>query len=1662
MMGLVLSVYTKSSFKEFILPSVNNSDYNITIRRDYFHIQEDIVLNLEVLGDEWFLREGGGYFISGEDTYGKKILQDKAVYKLRSVYEEELSLIVKEVASVFHAYAKYELKKNAVVTVGKNPDNMICYDYLGMVSRAHAVMRVTAGGLEIENLSPNGVYVNSVRIDGKQTVAFGTYINIMGLHMVYLGELLAVDKENGVIVNENLLLPFGGHEEATMYLVRGKGSEEDRNLYHRAPRNYEKLNSGTIEIEGPPQKNRIKRQPLFMTVGPSLTMVLPMFLGAVLMLYSSRASGGKTSLYMYSGLVMSAASAAVGVAWTLLNMRYQKKTEREEEEYRFAEYGKYLVKKAGEVREIYEDSARRLAETYPGAAECLDYSREKGELWNRNPEHDDFLRHRVGLGDIPFQYQLEIPKKQFTLYRDELAEKPAYIRENYHTLFRVPVTVDLLEKNLVGIVGGDRGKAAEVARLLSIQISANNCYTDVKLGYLYNNASSADYGQFDFARWLPHVWSEDRRFRYIASSPEDAGEVLYELVKVCRNREGEGGNGGGEKIKKPWYVIFISDAAMLRGELFAKYALAKDRKYGLTVVILASNLEELPNGCEFIIENTDGFSGMYDIFEGQAERQKIEFDRYPESGLERFARSLTALHVPEAEDGGEIPASVTFFEMLGVGRIEEYPVAERWAKNRTYDNIRGILGKRAGGADCYLDVHEKYHGPHGLVAGTTGSGKSETLQTYILSLAVNYSPDDVVFFIIDYKGGGMANLFEGLPHMIGSVSNLSGNQVKRAMTSIKSENRRRQRVFTENGVNNINLYTKLYKNGEAHTPVPHLFIIIDEFAELKREEPDFMRELISVAQVGRSLGVHLILATQKPGGTVDDNIWSNSKFRLCLRVQDQQDSKDMLHKPDAAYISQAGRGYLQVGNDEVYELFQSGFSGAVYDENMIHASRDIAKLVTVSGRIDMTGNSVRLSQKLKAEEIWIGKLCVWLQDILTNQIEDIRKYSNWESRIFFMVQQLYRIMFEENIDYPVNEYNTSCLRDFIRIYLAVVKRDYNGSLAKMVIHVATAKQKRLPQQKERTQLDVTKEFLASVAAQNGYSNKIRLWLPILPEEIYLSEFEEYARTCYHTHGWQKYGKNWNLGIVIGRMDDPENQSQMPLSIDFAEQGHIAVVGTIVSGKSTMLQTMAFALLEKFSPRYINIYAIDFSSKMMTAFADAPHTGGVMCEGDEEKIGKFFYMLQSMAGERKALFKGGNYKQYIQKNGVVLPAVILFIDNYASFKEKTEEKYESQMIQISKEGVSLGIYLVVTGGGFGYADISNRVGENIETALCLALKDKYAYGDVLHSTQIQVLPENGIRGRGLAYHDSRILEYQTALAVYAENDYQRMELIEDECKRMRAGWNGCLARKIPEIPKKPTWRLFTKSVGYEKKLHMPDCIPIGYNLVNADIYGISLREIYCYLVMGTPRSGKSNFMRVFVQAALDKEAEVSILEPANGSLRRFQKITKVTYLSGEQDIFDYFKDILTPVFQARNRRKNAMLSEDYDENDIFEVMARETPYFIFISDLAWFVQMIYSSGLDMRGFMETLVSKGRYHNIYFVAELALNKLAGVRGYQMFESFAEYKTGIHFGGKVSENTVLSFEHLSYKDQGILDKPGIGTLSGMNNGGGIQKVVIPLATK
>ena len=217
-------------------------------------------------------------------------------------------------------------------------------------------------------------------------------------------------------------------------------------------------------------------------------------------------------------------------------------------------------------------------------------------------------------------------------------------------------------------------------------------------------------------------------------------------------------------------------------------------------------------------------------------------------------------------------------------------------------------------------------------------------------MALLFHPYEVSFVIIDFKGGGMVNQFKDLPHLVGAITNIDGKEIDRSLKSIKAELKKRQRLFAEAEVNHIDKYIKKYKAGEVSEPLPHLILIVDEFAELKAEQPEFMKELISAARIGRSLGVHLILATQKPSGQVDDQIWSNSRFKLCLKVQDQQDSNEVLKSPLAAEIKEPGRAYLQVGNNEIFELFQSAYSGAPEKTDNSNVKEFAIYSLTDSGR----------------------------------------------------------------------------------------------------------------------------------------------------------------------------------------------------------------------------------------------------------------------------------------------------------------------------------------------------------------------------------------------------------------------------------------------------------------------------------------------------------------------------------------------------------------------------------------------------------------------------------------------------------------------------------------------------------------------------------------
>lgn len=1566
---MIIVVLGSDVYKEYLLPNLIDAEYSVTLESSMFHLKKDVELLMEVDTIGWKFLESEQYKLQRLDKEDfETYISQGEIVQLVTQNNERIQLITADSHPGFLVMQKFDLAGTSRITIGNNEDNTICYNFQKLISGYHAILERRQDGFYIQDTSANGIFCGYKKIRGSRHLKFGDCINIFGLQLIYLDEMLAVGTNYGELkIKTEELVPYIRES-----WTPGKHAGREETVYfNRSPRNLPVILSEKVEIEGPPAAKNVKERPLLLTIGPAFTMAIPMLLGCGMSILASRASGHSSGIFMFTGIVTAFGSAILGVFWALMNLKYARKEREQEEEQRFNAYGNYLIQMADNLRDMYAQNEQALHQMYPSADTCCTYGGNSPQLWNRNYTHKDFLWQRLGLGDIPFQVEIAVPKEKFSLVNDSLSQKPGLIREEYQKLRSVPVGIDLQQKHLIGLVGG-KGKKGSIALMHTIaaQIAANNCYTDVKMGFVYDRIKEGNAAQWECMKWFPHVWSEDKRTRYFASDSLEAGDMFFELANIFRRRE-ENTPEIGKKVRiKPYYVLFVSNASLLEGELIRKYIYEPKEEYGFTVFLMSETCEQLPNVCEDIIQNDGYFQGCYNVMENSEERQPILFDSVKAEDLEYFGRNTLRLRVNEIESNAEIPSSLDFLSMYQVHRIEELAAEERWRKSRTYNSMKALVGQKAGNADCYLDIHEKYHGPHGLIAGTTGSGKSETLQTYMLSLAINFSPDDIAFFVIDFKGGGMANLFSGLPHLAGQISNLSGNQVRRAMISIKSENMRRQRLFSEYGVNNINNYTRLYKNKETSIPIPHLFIIIDEFAELKREEPDFMRELISVAQVGRSLGVHLILATQKPSGTVDDNIWSNSKFRLCLRVQDRQDSNDMLHKPDAAFITQAGRCYLQVGNDEIYELFQSGWSGAAYDENNISGGENSAVLITRTGKAAVVGGR---KKKRKETQQSTGK--------------------------------------------------------------------------------------------EKTQLDAIVEYLAKTAEENGYDYHMQLWLPVLKTEIYLNELEGYI-SYNKEKGWKEQTGKWELSAEVGLCDDPVNQAQMPLHISFSEDGHHAVCGMVVSGKSTFLQTLLFSLVNKYSPKYLNIYALDYSSRMLAPFEKLPHTGGVIYEGEEDRVGKLFHLIREFMEERKKLFRGGNYSQYVQAYGVKLPAIILVVDNYANMKEKTGNAFEEEFIRIAREGAGYGIYLLMSSAGFGLAEIPTRIGDNIRTVVSLEMGDKFKYIDVLRTNQIPVLPEQDVKGRGLAFSDGNLLEFQTALAVEAEDDFERSRKLEAICREMKENWTEKCARPIPQIPENPTMELLCELEEYEKENQASRKLPFAYDMEDASVYSVNLEGTYCYTIQGRGRTGKTNVLKLLMHTAATpvQNASCVVVELGTEQLKRASEECNARYVSSPQELFKYFSD-LTPTFIERNKKKREWIAQGWSDEEIFAKMTEEQPIYIFIADVAEFMKTLYTRHEKigaMNGFAENILEKGSLHNIYFFGCFNTDDAGDMVAYKAYTLFTGYKKGVHLGGNLSTQRNFNFQNVPYAELGKTQKKGVGYVPDEEDNTVGRKIVIPLARR
>lgn len=685
--------------------------------------------------------------------------------------------------------------------------------------------------------------------------------------------------------------------------------------FHRSPRIIYRSSEDKITVNAPGNEPNKSKDELLKLIVPPLVMI-----GVSILISIFRPRG----IYIIATMSM----ALVTMIFSITGYFKNRKQYKQDLQERIDSYHDYLSDKSIELQKLAKEQKRGQHYHYPtieGLQEMADTYHHR--IYEKTPLHFDFLYYRLGLGEVPTSYNIHYSQPERSGKKDPLENEGYNLYFNNRYIKNMPIVANL-SHGPVGYIG-PRGLVLEQLQLMVNQLAFFHSYHDVQFITI---VPEEEMDKWSWMRWLPHETLQDvnvRGFVYNQRSRDQVLNSLNQILKLRRTqREDKSAKEG--TLFSPHYVVIVTDEKLILDHVIMEFFTEDPTELGCSLIFVQDVMSSLSENIKTIINIKDRNTGQLVIEEGELKETDFELDHFLEDyDKENISRRLAPLnHLQNLKSS--IPEAVTFMEMYQAEEFEDLHVQERWISHAPYKSSAVPLGLRGQDDIVYLNLHGKAHGPHGLVAGTTGSGKSEIIQSYILSLAVNFHPHDVAFLLIDYKGGGMANLFKDLPHLLGTITNLDGAQSMRALVSINAELKRRQRLFAKADVNHINQYQKKYKLGEVSEPMPHLFLISDEFAELKSNQPEFMKELVSTARIGRSLGIHLILATQKPSGVVDDQIWSNSRFKLALKVADRGDSMEMLHTPDAAEITQAGRAYLQVGNNEVYELFQSAWSGADY------------------------------------------------------------------------------------------------------------------------------------------------------------------------------------------------------------------------------------------------------------------------------------------------------------------------------------------------------------------------------------------------------------------------------------------------------------------------------------------------------------------------------------------------------------------------------------------------------------------------------------------------------------------------------------------------------------------------------------------------------------
>ena len=614
------------------------------------------------------------------------------------------------------------------------------------------------------------------------------------------------------------------------------------------------------------------------------------------------------------------ATCLLGPVMLIGNFFSERKQGRKSHTQRLAEYAEHKKRIEDDAAEaLAAERAQRLSDSPDPAAVLSIATGPRRRLWERRTSDPDYLLLRVGTADLPSAVELQDPT------RDE------HRRQVLWTIRDAPVTVPLRERGVLGVAGPADGPRS-IARWLVGQAATLHSPNDLQVVLLTDSSGQEDW---EWARWLPHcqrplpgpVAAIGTDAETVAARIAELGGVITDRLRALRAA------GPNASIDATDVLVVFDGSRRLRALPGAIQILREGPQVGVYSICLDAEERLLPAECHAVAVFESGGLRVQQMSE--ATISGVRPDCVSPAWCARLARGLAPIRdISDSGEGLGLPDSSRLLDVLQLEPPTAAAVAARWSAGG--QTTLAVVGESYDGA---FGIDFRRDGPHGLIAGTTGSGKSELLQTIVASLAVANRPDAMTFVLVDYKGGSAFKDCTQLPHTVGMVTDLDTHLVERALASLAAELTRREHILADAGAKDIEDYTdlRLRRTGargqgpvlvragsvrpdqdRAGTlePMPRLMIVIDEFAAMARELPDFVTGLVDVAQRGRSLGIHLILATQRPSGVVSPEIRANTNLRIALRVTDPAESADVIEAPDAAQIAKStpGRALVRLGH----------------------------------------------------------------------------------------------------------------------------------------------------------------------------------------------------------------------------------------------------------------------------------------------------------------------------------------------------------------------------------------------------------------------------------------------------------------------------------------------------------------------------------------------------------------------------------------------------------------------------------------------------------------------------------------------------------------------------------------------------------------------------